>query len=150
MKADHETLMKASELGIMRSLGDFLAVPLKPGRLKRRFMEVEMIVDRELKKMYAQNQNLYTDNLQEMTIYLEKFGRIMGFGDVKKKTDIHIASVVSFCLCFLENTKSNYPDKLYEYLNDILDYYQRADNMEFKDFTLGVNFHDEWDKLNNG
>jgi len=92
----------------------------------------------------------FTDNQKELGVYLEKFGIIMGFGDVKKKTDIHIASVVSFCLCFLENTKSNYPKKLYENLNDILDYYQRADNMEYKDFTIGVNFSIEWEKLNHG
>jgi len=39
---------------------------------------------------------------------------------------------------------------LYENLNDILDYYQRADNMEYKDFTIGVNFSIEWEKLNHG
>jgi len=150
LKAEHELLIKASELGIMRSLPDFLEVKPKIGRLRTRFEMVGMIVDQELKKVYADNPMFFTDNQKELGVYLEKFGIIMGFGDVKKKTDIHIASVVSFCLCFLENTKSNYPKKLYENLNDILDYYQRADNMEYKDFTIGVNFSIEWEKLNHG
>jgi len=147
MKADHKTLMKAAELGIMRSLPDFLAVKPKMGRLRRRFEEVGMIVDFELKKMYSQNNHLFTDNKDEMAVYLEKFGKIMGFGNVKKKTDIHVASIISFCLCFLENTQSNYPAKLSVYLQDMLDYYERADNMKYSDFTVGVNFNAEWEKL---
>ena len=150
MKANHELLIKAAELGILRSMPDFLEVKPGPGRLRRRFEEVGMIVDAELRKIYANDPNFYSDNVKEMGVYLEKFGIIIGFGDVKKKTDIHIASIVSFCLCFLEETKSNYPEKLYRYLNDILDYYQRADNMEFQDFTMGVNFNDEWEKISNG
>ncbi|MCP4374053.1 MAG: hypothetical protein GY797_39000 [Deltaproteobacteria bacterium] len=150
MKANHELLVKAAELGILRSMPDFLEVKPGPGRLRRRYEEVGMIVDQELKKIYVGDPNFYSDNKAEMAVYLEKFGMIIGFGDVKSNVDIHIASIVSFCLCFLEETKSKYPKKLYEYLNDILDYYQRADKMEFKDFTMGVNFNDEWEKLNNG
>lgn len=149
MKADHALLIKAAELGIMRSMEDFLGEPLKPGRLKRRFMEVSIIVDGELRNLYTKDPNFYADNMQECAVYLEKFGRIMGI-NAEKKEDIHVASVVAFCLCFLEETKTRYTDKLYEYLQDILDYYERGDNVKYSDFWKGRNFYEEWEKLNNG
>ena len=149
MKADHTLLMKAAELGILRSIPDFLGEPIKPGRLRGRFMEIEFIVDSELKKMYAKDPNLYVDNVQEMTAYLEKFGKIMNADNLAKE-DIHVASVVCFCLSFLEDTKTNYTPKLIEYLKDVLDYYERAENMVFSDFMKGRNFHEEWEKINNG
>jgi len=128
---------------------DFLADPLKPGRLKRRFMEVAIIVDWSLKQLYVDDPNFFSDNKDEVTIYLEKFGKIMNI-DAETKTDIHVGSVVAFCLCFLEDTKTVYPEKLYTYLKDILDYYERGENIKFSDFWVGRNFYEEWEKLNNG
>lgn len=149
MKADHELLVKLAELGILRSMPDFLEKPLKPGRLRARFMEVGFIVDNELKKVFANDQDVYTDNLEEITVYLEKFGKIMNVKDLAK-ADIHVASVVCFCLNFLEDTKTIYPSKLYEYLKDIIDYYERVDNIKHSDFMNGKLFHEEWEKINNG
>lgn len=149
MKADHEALMKVSELGILKSMESFLGEPLKPGRLKRRYLEVSMMVDTELRKIFAQDPNFYVDNKQEMTAYLEKFGNIMNTS-ADKKEDIHVASVVAFCLCFLEDTKSHYPEKLYEYLKDILCYYERGKDIKYSVFWAGRKFHEEWEKINNG
>jgi len=149
MKADHELLMKLAELGIMKSMPDFLGEPLKPGRLRGRFMEIEFFVDSTLQKIFANDPNIFVDNKQEMTIYLEKFGKILNTDDIAKE-DIHIASVVCFCMSFLEDTKSVYSPKLLIYLQDILDYYERKDNMKYGDFMKGRTFHEEWEKLNNG
>jgi hypothetical protein len=148
MKADHGTLMKAAELGILRSMPDFLEEPLSPGRLKRRFMEVGMLVDFELRKIYKTNPNFFIDNKEECSVYLEKFGLIMG-NNAQESSEIHIASVVGFCLMFLENSKSIYPAKLYVFLADILDYYERADNMDYSDLWKGRNFYEEWEELKN-
>ena len=151
MKASHELLMKVAELGIMRSMEDFLTEQLKPGRLKRRFMEVSIIVDGELRNLYKNDPHFFSDNKEECTVYLEKFGRIMGMGvKAEKKDDIHVASVVAFCLCFLEETKTKYTPKLCEYLKDILEYYERGENINYSDFWKGRKFYEEWEKLNNG
>lgn len=149
MKASHELLMKAAELGILRSMEDFLAEPLKPGRLKRRFMEVLIIVDGSLRQLYTDDPNFFFDNKEEVAIYLEKFGKIMNI-NAETKADIHIGSVVAFCLCFLEDTKTVYPQKLYHYLQDILDYYERGENINFSDFWKGTKFYEEWENINNG
>jgi len=146
MKASHELLIKASELGILRSLPEFLAVPLQIGRLRRRFEEVGMMVDVELRKIFKQDPDFFSDNKEECGVYLEKFGMIMGT-DAEKKVDIHVASLVAFCLIFLEESKSKYPDKLYTYLQDILNYYERNDNVKYSDFQKGVSFSDEWELL---
>ncbi len=149
MKANHELLMKAAELGILRSMPDFLEEPLKPGRLKRRFLEVGMIVDVELRNMFNKYPNFYKDNLQEITVYLEKFGKIMNVDNLNKE-DIHVASIVCFCLNFLEETETKYPDKLFTYLKDILYYYENGNNIKYSDFMKGRKFHKEWEEINNG
>lgn len=149
MKADNDLLMQLAELGILRSMPDFLAEPLKPGRLRTRFMEIGFIVDDKLKQIFKTDKDIYIDNIQEITAYLEKFGKIMNPDDIAKK-DIHVASVVCFCMSFLETTKSVYPPKLYEYLKDIIDYYERANNIVYGDFLKGSTFYKEWEKINNG
>lgn len=149
MKASHELLMKAAELGILRSMEDFLGEPLKPGRLKRRFMEIAIIVDGSLRQLYTNDPNFFVDNREEVTVYLEKFGKIAGITE-EKKEDVHVGAIVAFCLCFLEDTKTAHPEKLYTYLKDILDYYERKENIKFSDFWVGRKFYDEWENLNNG
>ena len=149
MKANHDLLIKLAELGILRSMPDFLEEPLKPGRLRARFMEISFIVDNELKNVFINDPDVYKDNLLEIAAYLEKFGKIMNVGNLEKK-DIHVASVVCFCMSFLEDTKTKYPEKLSEYLKDIIDYYDRVDNIKHDDFVSGRSFHEKWEKLNNG
>jgi hypothetical protein len=85
MKADHALLMKLAELGIMRSMPDFLGEPLKPGRLRARFMEVEFIVDCELRQLKKDDPKVFTDNLQDITAYLGSFGKIMNVDDLDKR-----------------------------------------------------------------
>ena len=148
MKADHKQLIKTAELGILKSLQSFLGEPLKPGRLRTRFLEIEFIVDNELRKLHKFDPNFFIDNKNEITVYLEKFGKIMNIDALDKK-DIHVGSVVAFCLCFLEDTKIKYPEKLYTYLKDILDYYERVNNIKFSDLWIGRKFYDEWDYVNN-
>lgn len=146
MKADTALIRKASELGILRSLPDFLLEPLKPGRLKRYFNEVGIIIDSELQKIYRQNPNFFIDNKQELADYLDNFGRIVTW----KKEVTHVGSVVAFCLAFLEDSTSTYPDKLYGSLMTILDYFERADNIKYSDFWKGGVFHEKWEALEKG
>ncbi|RLD73368.1 MAG: hypothetical protein DRJ07_20890, partial [Bacteroidetes bacterium] len=111
MKADHDLLIKAAELGILRMLPDYLPEPLKPGRLKRLFMELTLTVDFQLKHIFANNANFFIDNRTECAIYLEKFGLIMGIKDLKRE-EIHVSLIIAFCIYFLKDTKSNYPGTL--------------------------------------
>jgi len=143
MKADGLTLKKAAELGILRSMPDFLQESLKPGRLKRRFMEIGLIVDGELRKIYRHNPNFFTDNRSELAIYLERFGKVTEWG--QDKSGIHIASVVAFCLAFLEVSKSNFNPKLIGHLTDILDYYERVNNLKYSDLWAGKVFNEKWE-----
>ena len=147
MKANHEVLIKAAELGIMRSMPDFLASPLQVGRLRNKFEQVGMIVDFELRKLYAQDEHFFRDNKEEIGAYLNKFGMIMG-NNAQERSKIHIVSVVGFCLMFLEESKSTYPEKLFEHLKDILDYFEREKEVNYSDFWKGKNFYDEWSLLN--
>lgn len=147
MKANDKLLKKAAELGILRSMPDFLKEPLKPGRLKRLFMEIGFIVDVELRKIYNQNPNFFKDNKDELIHYLDKFGRITCWGN--DKSYVHVASVVAFCLAFLEGTKSNYNPKLVPLLVKALDYYERQGNLNYSDLWTGDMFNKKWDALHN-
>ncbi|MHA1658062.1 MAG: hypothetical protein ACTSUT_02930 [Promethearchaeota archaeon] len=147
MKANHELLLKLAELGILKSMSDFLKEPLKPGRLRTRFMEIQFIVDLELQKIYKQDPNVYQDNKEELSLYLEKFGQILTNNKRKTPEDLHVASVVCFCLSFLETSKTVYNKKLYTYLNDIIDYYERQNNVMYKDFRQGQSFYEKWEKI---
>lgn len=147
MKVSHETLVKLAELGIMRSIPDFLEEPLKPGRLKRLFGDIIFIVDQELAKIYKFNGNIFEDNISEITKYVNRFGDILHKGGLQKE-DIHVASVVCFCLSFLKDSKSKYPDELNKYLVDVVDYYERVDNASYIDFMKGRNFYEEWEMIN--
>jgi len=146
MKARKAEIIKASELGILRSMPDFLAEPLKPGRLKRKFMEVALIVDGELRKIYQKNPSFFSDNKKELSLHLTKFGKITEWGN--NKDGIHITSVVSFCLAFLEVSGSTYSPKLFEHLTDILDYYERAGNLHHEDLWTGQMINEKWEEIN--
>lgn len=148
MKADTQLLMKAAELGILSSIESFLKEPLKPGRLKRRFMEINMIVTGELRNMYKKDPNFYTDNKMELADYLGRFGKISTWG--ADKANIHVASVISFCLAFLEVSESKYTPKLIEYLSDVMEYYERVDNLKYSDMWNGRQFNEKWEALKNG
>ena len=149
MKASHELLVKISELGIIKSIPNFLSEPLKPGRLYGLFVEVSFIADTELKKVYKNDANFFYDNKEEISAYLEKFSKIMNPG-AKEKKDIHAASVVCFCLGFLKDTKTIYPDKLVTCLENILDYFERVGDKDYDDFLEGKSFWEEWGRLSNG
>jgi len=148
-KADHALLMKAAELGIISSLQSYLSEPLKPGRLKRLFMEVTLMADFELKTLNSKNPNFFIDNRTECAIYLEKMGLIINIGDLKKE-QIHIALIVSFCVFFLKTTESKYSPNLLNCLNDIYDYYIRGGVQAYGILWQDRNFNDEWEKLKNG
>ncbi|RLD85279.1 MAG: hypothetical protein DRJ07_03335 [Bacteroidetes bacterium] len=145
MKATKPQLMKAAELGILRSIEDFLLEPLKPGRLKRKFMEVSLIIDGELRNIYRNNESFFTDNKDELAELLTEFGKISEWGNSKE--GIHVTSVVSFCLAFLEVSKSKYTPKLIEHLTEILSYYERANNLNFEDMWTGKMINEKWDNL---
>jgi len=61
-KLNKELLMKLAELGILKSMHSFLGEPLKPGRLRGKFVEVEYIVGNELQKIYNQDPDIFIDN----------------------------------------------------------------------------------------
>lgn len=143
MKAPKEDIIKAAEMGILRTLENFLAEPLKPGRLKKRFLFIRMIVDAELAKLFKKDKNFYVDNKEEITTYLNLLSDAVHW----EKNETHIGSVISFCLSFLERSETKYPSELYQYLNDIIDYYERAGNLIFKDMFNGAEFDEHWKKI---
>lgn len=146
MKASKADIIRAAELGILRSMPDFLVDSLKPGKLKRLFMQVGLIVDGELHQIYRNNNDFFTDNKQELSVQLERFGSASEWGN--NKDGIHISSVVSFCLAFLEVSESLYTSKLVELLTDILDYYERAGNLNYEDMWTGQKLNDRWNEIN--
>ncbi len=140
MKANKSLIIKTAELGILRSMESFLVKPLKPGRLKTRFEFIKMIVDSELRAIRKQDENFFVDNKEEITIYLQTLSDALNW--VNGET--HIGTVISFCLAFLERSKSIYDKKLNEYLFDILDYYERQDNITYRDIYNGEEFDKSW------
>jgi len=146
LKASKADIIRAAELGILRSMPDFLVDSLKPGKLKRLFMQVGLIVDGELHQIYRNNNDFFTDNKQELSVQLERFGSASEWGN--NKDGIHISSVVSFCLAFLEVSESLYTSKLVELLTDILDYYERAGNLNYEDMWTGQKLNDRWNEIN--
>lgn len=145
MKAEKQVIFKAAELGILRSLPDLLLEPLKPGRLKNRFTKVQEIMDTELRKIYKINPSFFTDNKSEVEKYLDKLGVLMKEIDPKP----HIAVMISFCLAFLERSNSKYPEKVYQYLNDIWEYYENDKNTElYQNIEWNAEkFIDGWNSL---
>ncbi|MDP8268307.1 MAG: hypothetical protein P9L97_06210 [Candidatus Tenebribacter davisii] len=140
MKADKELIIRAAELGIIRSMESFLVEPLKPGRLKTRFEFIKMLVDVELCQIKMMDKNFFADNEAGIKIWLETLSDALHWID----GETHIGSVVSFCLAFLERSKSAYDKKLTEYLSDILDYYERQDNITYRDIYNGKEFDENW------
>jgi len=143
--SNHKMLIKASELGILRSMESFLAEPLKPGRLKRLFMNVSLLVDSELASILKSNPDFFLQNKPQLTEYLKTFDFILNI--TKNKEDIHIASIVAFCLSFIEDTPSKYSSKLLHNLKEILDYYERVGNLNYSDLWTGTKFYDEWNAV---
>lgn len=140
MKANKALIIKTAELGILRSMESFLVEPLKPGRLKARFEFIKMIVDSELRAIRAHDKDFFVDNKKEITVYLQTLSDALHW--IGGET--HIGTVVSFCLAFLDRSKSIYDKKLVEYLSDILDYYERKDKISYQDIYNGKEFDENW------
>jgi hypothetical protein len=143
MKATDKKIRYVTELGILKTIPDFLVEPLKPGRLRNAFLEVEYLVDKELKAIYQIDPDFFPDNKNAIAYYLEEFGQKAQW--IGKET--HVASVVSFCLAFLETSEYNYPDKLFESLNKIIDYFERAGNIQPEDLYNAENFENVWKSI---
>lgn len=140
MRANKDLIIKAAELGILRSLESFLLEPLKPGRLKTRFEFVKMIVDGELAYIKKYDEDFFIDNKNVIGTYLQTLADALHW----KGGKTHIGTAVSFCLTFLDRSKSVYDKKLKEYLCDILEYYERADNLNYRDLYKGREFDEHW------
>ena len=139
--------MKLAELGILKSLQEFLNEPLKPGKLRTKLQDIDFFVTNQLNHMYAKDNNIFIQNKLEIAECLKKFNFIMSKNN-QKIEDIHIVSVARFCIEFLEETKTVYPKELIRSLKDVVDYYLRQDDSIYVDFMIGRNFNQEWEKLN--
>jgi hypothetical protein len=143
MRSTHKELKFVAELGILKTIPDFLEEPLKPGRLKRIFIEIDSLINIELKKIVRKNPTFYKDNKSALAYYLNQFGKEANW--IGKGT--HVASVISFCLAFLEVSNYKYPDKLFELLNDAVDYFERVGNIEQDDLFNAENFINVWTNI---
>ncbi len=140
MKSSKALIIKTAELGILRSMESFLVEPLKPGRLKARFEFVKMIVDTELRAIKEQDKDFFVDNKKEITVYLQTLSDALHWID----GETHIGSVVSFCLSFLKRSNSVYDKKLNVYLLDILEYYERVNEVTYREIYDGKEFDANW------
>lgn len=145
MRASLDEIKHVAELGVLKTIPDFLQEPLKPGRLKKAFLEIDILINQELKKIVQKNPNFYHDNKSAIAYYLDQFGKEANW--IGNET--HVASVVSFCLAFLENSKYKYPDKLFALLNKIVDYYERRGNIKSEDLYNAENFINVWENIPN-
>jgi hypothetical protein len=143
MKANNKQIKFVVELGILKTIQDHLKEPLKPGRLRSAFFEVEHLVGIELTKIYQKDPNFFPDNKSAIAYYLHEFGKKANWID----NETHVASVVSFCLAFLETSEYKYPEKLFENLNKIVDYYERAGFISYKDLTNAEDFENIWKNI---
>jgi hypothetical protein len=143
MKSTNSELKFVAELGILKTIPDFLEKPLKPGRLKRLFIEIDSLINIELRKIVKRNPTFYKDNKSALAYYLDQFGKEANW--IGKES--HVASVISFCLAFLEVSNYKYPDKLFELLNDVVDYFERVGNIEQDDLFNAENFINVWTNI---
>lgn len=143
MKISNEEIKHIAELGILKTIPDFLVEPLKPGRLKSAFLEVEYLVNKELQFFYFGNPNVYEDNKEAITYYLDAFGKAANW--IGEET--HVGAVVSFCLAFLETSHYNYPGELFDSLNKIVDYFERAGHIATEDFINAEGFQNVWETI---
>lgn len=143
MKLGNKEIKHLAELGILKTIPDFLVEPLKPGRLRTAFMEVEYLVNKELQMFYSRDPNVYRDNKEAIAYYLDAFGKAANW--IGNET--HVGAVVSFCLAFLETSHYNYPDKLFDSLNKIIDYYERAGHIATEDLINAEGFQNVWETI---
>lgn len=143
MKATNKQIKFVTELGILKTIPDFLVEPLKPGRLRKAFMEIDYLIGVELRKIYQKDPNFFPDNKSAIAYYLHEFGKKANWID----NETHVASVVSFCLAFLETSEYKYSEKLFENLNKIVDYYERAGFISYKDLTNAEDFENIWKNI---
>ncbi len=143
MKVSIEEIKHIAELGVLKTIPNFLTEPLKVGRLKGIFLEIEIIINTEIIKISKRNPHFYRDNKEAITYYLNEFGK-------KAKwigNETHVASVISFCLVCLETSKFKYPNKLFALLNKATDYYERVGNIEHKDLYNAEDFVNIWETI---
>lgn len=140
MKVEKALIIRTAELGIIRSMESFLEEPLKPGRLKTRFEFVKMIIDRELRIIRDNTPLFFVDNRTEIEVYLNTLSDAIHW--VGGET--HIGAVVSFCLEFLKRSVSIYDPKLEQYLNEILDYYERVNESTYRELYAGKEMDKNW------
>lgn len=147
MKAEKDQIIKAARLGILRSMPDFLEKPLKVGRLRTKFETISLLVDGELGKLKKFNRDFFIDNKKEIEECLAKFGAVAGW--TCPKEEIHVASVAAFCMAMLEDINNRtYVKKILENLKDIVNYYDRVDNISYSDMWKGNKFQHIWNNLN--
>jgi len=139
----NEELKFVAEIGILKTIPDFLKEPPKEGRLKRIFTEIDFILNKILQKKVRKNPNYYKDNVKGLAYYLDKFGHEAKW--IGEET--HVASVISFCLVFLEQSQEKYPEKLFTLLNELIDYYERVGHIKFEDFKIAEDFAEVWQNI---
>ena len=142
---DKKLVIRAAELGILRSLPSMLDRRLKPGRLRGRFDEVRSVVDGQLAQIKKYYPNFFEKHKPNVTKYLAILGDITGW----KEQPTDIAEVVSFCVAILERSGTRHPEILLKSLNDILDYYERGENVgtDYRSLFNGDIHERKWARL---
>ena len=138
----NKDLMKmTAELALIRALPDFVCDDLKPGRLKGLYKKLVKAVNKEwdrypklsLNEEIAVNKNLI------------EFGVLTGWQGKKR----HHITYVSFIAFFADRHTLINP-----IINDIVDYFERGNNLKQVCCRAGLTAFEKWEKLwkeeNNG
>ena len=130
---------KMAELAMVISIPEFTKGEVKNGRLKNLYQKLTKTATMELERIPKAS----IVELVEIEDKVANFGKETGWEGKEK----HIVTLASFCLGMLENSKSKFDSKIIEILNDIVDYFERAEKAPGPSFWAGSVAASKWNAI---
>jgi hypothetical protein len=124
---------KCQELALIHCLG--LIHNAKPGRLRNRYDKLTAITARMLEPL-----NLSWSEVSRAQNRIETFEAAVGWN----KRQRHMLTIVSFVALMMEQSEFKYPDKLWDAINDIVEYYENGRDAKPLCFIAGELAYQKW------
>jgi hypothetical protein len=122
---------KLTEVSMLMAVAVLYVGQTKPGRVRNR---LGMLVNSILPIYRKSEEGLSYQDREAVAEKVKNFGIVTGWLD----RDIKPATVISFCLDMLEKSEFQWPDKTWDALNDLLEYYERNGKAKAPNFWAGA------------
>lgn len=132
-------LKHTAELALIRAIPDMILGDCKQGRLRGLNHKIIKQVDSILRTLPRTG---YLDMLN-ISEKIFEFAKETGW----EKKEKHVVTFASFALEMIERSPFEYPDKITEYLNDLVDYFERAGRVNTAPMWAGGVAYEKWEQI---